>query len=147
MKKTIQGFLTAKGFSKIPLLKSKARHLEVKTRINGISGRFILDTGASYTVVDAASAGKFKMKLLKKESNKGGGLGASSFSVKHSNGNVIKFKDFATDKRKILVMDFSHVNAALSNSGVGRVDGVIGADILNKYNALIDYKDKTLYLK
>ena len=146
-KTTIQGFLKSKGFSKIPLVKSKVSHFEIKAKLNGISGKFILDTGASHSVVDEALIQKFKMKLLKKESNNAGGLGASKFSVKHSNGNLVCFKNFTADKRKMLVMDLSHVNAALSNNGAGKVDGVIGADILNKYNAIIDYKGKAIFLK
>lgn len=146
-KTTLQSFLISKGFNKIPLVKSKVRHFEIKAKLNGIQGKFILDTGASHSVVDEALIQKFNMKLLKKKSNNAGGLGASKFSVKHSNGNLVSFKNFTIDKRKILVMDLSHVNAALSNNGAGKVDGVIGADILNKYNAIIDYKGKAIFLK
>ena len=44
-------------------------------------------------------------------------------------------------------MNLDHVNSAFESMGLEKVDGVIGADILTNYNAIIDYKNLTLYLK
>lgn len=44
-------------------------------------------------------------------------------------------------------MNLEHGNNALSELGEKIPDGVIGADILNKGHAIIDYPKKVLYLK
>ena len=40
-----------------------------------------------------------------------------------------------------------HINNALSERLISKVDGIIGADTLKKSKALIDYEKKKLYLK
>ena len=40
-----------------------------------------------------------------------------------------------------------HINKALSERGISDVDGIIGADILKKGKAIIDYEKNRLYLK
>ena len=47
----------------------------------------------------------------------------------------------------LVIFDLSHVNTALENHGAKTVEGIIGADILDKGKAIIDYKKKRLYLK
>jgi hypothetical protein len=46
-----------------------------------------------------------------------------------------------------ILFDLSHVNEALSQQKIKPVDGIIGADVLLKGNAIIDYPNQYLYLK
>ena len=144
---SINSFLKYKGFTKIPMERSKIGHFVIKAKLNGKNGKFILDTGASHTVVDDLAAEKFNLKFLEKKNKKAGGLGTSELSVRQSSNNRFTIYNFIAGKRKISVMDLSHVNKALSKNGAGKVDGVIGADLLKKYNAIINYNEKALYLK
>ena len=41
----------------------------------------------------------------------------------------------------------NHINNALSQKKVPPIDGIIGADILKKSKAVIDYESNKLYLK
>jgi len=45
------------------------------------------------------------------------------------------------------LFNLTHVNTALTNHNSNPVDGIIGADILKKTSAIIDYNKKYLYLK
>ena len=49
--KSLKKFLEAKGYIKIPLTLTNTNHFELEATINGIPGRFILDTGASSTCI------------------------------------------------------------------------------------------------
>jgi len=140
-------FFRQNGFVKIPLIKNKIGHFQIKAKINGKTGKFILDTGASATVVNNSAAVKFKLKLQNKKSRNAGGLGESKMVVRQSINNKITLGNFKAENYKISLLDLSHVNKSLTNNGAGTIDGVIGADILKKYNAIIDYKGKALYLK
>ena len=51
------------------------------------------------------------------------------------------------DKVLLILFDLTHVNTALINHSSKPVDGIIGADILKRAKAIIDYDKKYLYLK
>ena len=53
-----------------------------------------------------------------------------------------------TNKSSSLVLfDLNHINSALIERGIQKVDGIIGADTLKKGKALIDYEKNRLYLQ
>ena len=50
-------------------------------------------------------------------------------------------------KIQIVLFDLVHVNQALTAHKAMPVDGIIGADLLIKSKAIVDYKSKSLYLR
>ena len=48
---------------------------------------------------------------------------------------------------KIILFDLTHVNTALTQHNALPVHGIIGADLLKKGKAIIDYNTKHLFLK
>lgn len=147
MKSKIGVILENQGYHKISLKNNGAGHFKLNAKINGITGSFILDTGASHTVIDEASAEKFSLKFSKSASKDAGGLGTAALKTRKSTGNVLDIKGFKLNKAALVAIDLSHVNSALEKNRTKRIDGVIGADILKKHKALIDYSEKALYLK
>jgi len=51
------------------------------------------------------------------------------------------------NKLHLIIFDMSHVNEALIQYKTKPVDGIIGADVLLKGKAIIDYCNHCLYLK
>jgi hypothetical protein len=138
--------LKNKGYIKIPLILSGTNHLEVTASINGVRGRFILDTGASNTCVGVDKASYFK--LISKDSKiKAAGAGATDMETLVSAKNAIEIGSWKKEKQKIVVFDLVHVNEALKAHESLPVDGIIGADILIKSKAVIDYKSGNLFMK
>ncbi len=120
-------------------------HFELIAKINGITGRFILDTGASNTCVGFDKMEFFN--LSSKESKiKAAGAGATNMETLISTKNRIEIGDWQNDKLKIVLFDLVHVNEALTAHKALPVDGIIGADILKKTKAIIDYKKRCVYL-
>jgi predicted aspartyl protease len=144
---TIKGFLEKQGFHKIPLSVNKAGHFELKVMLNDKPARFILDTGASHTVVDGTLADKYELVVDDKKGRKAGGLGTSGLITKVSKGNRLGIGKVQITNHKLILLDLSHVNHSLKNNGSNAVIGIAGADILKKRNAVIDYKSKSLFLK
>jgi len=144
---TLKQFLENQGFQKIPLSVNKARHFELKLKLNGKYARFILDTGASHTVVDSAAAAKYSVTAGKRGGKKAGGLGTTGLETKVSKDNKIEIGKLSISGQKLVLLDLTHVNLSLENNGSGNVTGIIGADILNKKHAVIDYKGRALFLK
>ncbi|MBV7268755.1 retropepsin-like aspartic protease [Winogradskyella luteola] len=143
---TLQDFLIAKGYSKIKLKLTKTNHFEIKASINGVKGRFILDTGASSSCVGFEAIERFKLKAKDSEI-KAVGAGASDMLTQISKSNDLKIGRWKKQKVALILFNLSHVNNGLINHNADPVDGIIGADILKKGKAIIDYEKKYLYLR
>ncbi|MEX1383443.1 retropepsin-like aspartic protease [Lutibacter sp.] len=142
----LKNILFRKGFVKIKLKKINTNHFEVKARLNGVKGRFILDTGASNSCLDITLADQFKLKVEESET-KAAGAGAIGMETKIATNNTIKFKGWKYKNFSLVLLDLTHVNTALTEHNAKAVHGIIGADILEKGEAIIDYKNQCVYLK
>ncbi|CAH8281300.1 aspartyl protease [Mariniflexile fucanivorans] len=146
MTETLQEFLLNKGYIRVKLRLTKTNHFEMKATLNGVKGRFILDTGASNSCVGFEAVDQFNLKV--KDSNiMAAGAGAINMETKMSKKNKVKIGKWENSKIVLVLFNLSHVNTALINHKSKPVDGIIGADILKKSNAVIDYETKYLYLK
>ncbi|MCH4822693.1 retroviral-like aspartic protease family protein [Gramella lutea] len=143
---SLRKLLEGKGYHRIKMKYTKTNHLEVVAKINNIEGNFILDTGASSTCVGKEAIEHFD--LLPEDSDiKAAGAGATNMLTQISQKNRIEIKGWKKKKVDLVLFDLKHVNEALVNHKAEKVHGIIGADILKKGKAIIDYKNKALYLK
>ena len=130
----------------IPLILTETNHFEISARINGVKGRFILDTGASNTCVGLDKADYFQL-VSKSSEIKAAGAGASQMETFVSENNKLEIGKWKFKKQQIVLFDLVHVNEALIAHKALPVDGIIGSDILKKAKAVIDYGQKKVYLK
>jgi len=146
MKNALWEFLLEKEYKKIKLKLTKTNHFEVKATINGVKGLFILDTGASSSCIGFNNVDLFN--LTAKDSNiKAAGAGATDMLTQTASNNIIKIGRWKINKVDLVLFDLTHVNTALKMHDAQPVNGIIGADILKKGKAIIDYDKKYLYLK
>ncbi|WP_347923053.1 retropepsin-like aspartic protease [Pontimicrobium sp. SW4] len=143
---SLQQFLLKKGYTKIKIHLTKTNHFELKAMINGKKGQFILDTGASNSCVDFTFTDTFGLTVEDSEV-KAAGAGAIDMLTQVSKKNTVKIGKWVSKKTSIILFDLAHVNTALTNHNSNPVHGIIGADILKKTKAIIDYNKKYLYLK
>jgi len=146
MKKSLKSFLKEKKYVRIPLTYTSSNHFEIKAKVNGIPGRFILDTGASNTCIDIKSIKQFSLKTEESEI-KAAGAGALEMDTWVAPKNKIRIGDWKKNKVPLVVFDLVHVNQALMAHNSLPVHGIIGADLLKKGQAIIDYDKKCVYLK
>lgn len=144
--KGLEKVLNKKKYLKIKLKKIATNHLEIKAKINGIKGRFILDTGASNSCVGLDMINYFNLDAQESET-KAAGAGAINMETQQSDHNKLQIGDWKTKKCHLVMFDLSHVNIALAQHNAKEVHGIIGADILQRGKAIIDYSNKMLYLK
>ena len=139
-------FLEEKGYSKVKLKFTKTNHFEIRASINGIKGQFILDTGASNSCVGFEAIDRFNLSVKDSEI-KAVGAGASNMQTKISSSNKMKIGKWKKNRVALVLFNLTHVNEGLISHNANPVDGIIGADILKKGKAIIDYDKKYLYLK
>ncbi|TPN86804.1 retropepsin-like aspartic protease [Aquimarina algicola] len=138
--------LLANGYIKVPMTKEISGHLQLKGSINGVKGIFILDTGAGATVIERTQKEKFKMKAINTD-NVATGAGGSGIAMQDSKNNELILSSLKMENKSLTLMDLGYVNNAFETLGIKKIDGVIGADVLTKGDAIIDYVNLILYLK
>jgi hypothetical protein len=131
-------------FVMVQLVREKSHHITVVARLAGLPARFVVDTGAGGTVLDAGSVGRYKLKLSS-ASRKGGGVGSAAMRMNYVARHDLTLLDLDLSDIRLLTLDLSHVNAGLAKAKVEPVVGVLGADVLWRRRAVIDY-DRGLML-
>lgn len=144
--KALDELLKSKKYKKIPFQFLKTQHLLLKAEINGVKGRFILDTGASHSCLNRDVKDKFLVQTQPSTTTVAG-AGAVNMETLLSVKNSLKIGSWKKEEFSIVLFDLHHVNQALSTYNVKEVDGIIGADVLMAGEAIIDYAFKKLYLK
>ena len=142
---TLNKFLKSKGYSSVKLIFLVTKHYLIEAKVNGIDGRFILDTGASNSCICTSLEDKFKV-ISKESKEKASSANSEMTHTKISKSNIIQIGKWE-DKIKLITFDMSHINTAFSEKKVPPIDGIIGADALKKSKAVIDYESNKLYLK
>jgi predicted aspartyl protease len=143
--KNLPDILKKEGYKKIKFKVTKTQHLQLKASINGVKGDFILDTGASNSCVGFESIALFQL-MAKNSKTKATGAGASGMFTQMAKGNTFQLGHWRTNDVELVIFDLSHVNEALKQHKSKSVHGIIGADILLKGKAIIDYYNHCLYL-
>lgn len=138
--------LKKEGYTRIKFKLSKTQHLLVKGKINGVDGNFILDTGASNSCVGFEGIGYFELSATDSDT-KAAGAGGTGMLTQTSLKNKLKLGGWTSKNFGLVIFDMSHVNEALRQYKAKPVHGIIGADILMKGKAIIDYYNHCVYLK
>lgn len=143
--KNLHDILKKENYKKVKFKITKTQHLLIKAKINGVLGNFILDTGASNSCVGFESVDLFLLEA-KKSKTKAAGAGATGMFTQLALKNQLQLGSWKYSDFEIVIFDLSHVNEALTQHKAKPVHGIIGADILMKGKAIVDYYNHYLYL-
>ena len=145
MSLTKNSFLKSVGYISVKLKLLKTNHYLLKACINGVEGKFILDSGASSSCICLSLESKFKIDS-KKNKIKASSATSNMEDTRLSKNNTIKIGKWRSTINLVSI-DMTHINRVLSEKETESVDGIIGADVLKKSKAVIDYESNKLYLK
>ena len=139
-------YLKAQGYIEIPLTKTSVGQIEVQATVNDREALLLVDTGASGTAFDEASAQRLRLTPTG-AGEAAAGLGTSTQLTSVCKLDSLKIGSLSIESVQIRIVDMSHVNLVLQQRGARACDGVVGADILISRSAVIDYGHSKLYLK
>lgn len=139
---------------KIPLrivsIDEEGLHVFVDVHINGIPAVFVVDTGASRTVLDSKRISRFIQEedaQFVEYGRPATGLGSNHVETRLLTIDELKIGSFRCGDYQSAVVDMSHVNIGYHSMNMPPVDGALGSDVLLKYLATIDYKKSRLVLR
>tara|TARA_B110000037_G_scaffold213308_1_gene267640 strand:+ start:394 stop:837 length:444 start_codon:yes stop_codon:yes gene_type:complete len=145
MNKKLDNLLRKQSYQKIPLEIYKSGHIVFELVLNNIAAKFLLDTGASGSILTVESIEKFNLELEETDES-GTGAGTKDIAMQNSVTNSLIFKEKIIEKIDLFVMDLQHVNNSFIELGHPEIDGILGSDILTKHDCVIDYKGMNLYI-
>lgn len=137
--------------TRIPLtifpIEDDGYHIKVNITINGKEASMILDTGASHSVFDETRIADFvDDDQVEDHDRLSSGLGTNTMVSKKVLINKLQIGKLEIVDYDATILDLMHVNQSYEKLELDPVDGVLGGDILNGYNAVIDYAKKELTL-
>ena len=139
-------FLGRYAFHRHPLSRNSVGHLQLIGRLGDRPLDILVDTGGASTVIDLGyCAGR---NIATRETGRlGGGAGGATLAIHVLDDAVLTVDGLPLRSDGIYAMDLSHVNQGLAMRGAGRVDAVLGADVLRNHCAVIDYATMSLFLR
>lgn len=146
MIRSLSYFMRNKGYVRIPLTKTQSGHYICTVILNGISGTFIVDTGASHTCVALEKEAHFALTSTEAE-KQAASASSNDMHTRLSKENLLQMGVWEQRKQELILFDMTPVNTALAQFEEAPVDGIIGADVLHAAKAVLDYRRSGLYLK
>lgn len=139
--------------SKIPIqlisIENDGFHLMVEVLINNKVANLVLDTGASRTVFDKNEMLHFideEQTEYQENEKLSSGLGTNSMKSEAFELSSLKLGAFEIKNYQALTLDLTHVKQSYESLNLPKIHGVLGGDLLKKYNAVIYYQKKILKL-
>lgn len=143
--KNLHEILKKEKYKKIKFKITKTQHLLITAKINGVKGNFILDTGASNSCIGFESIDLFQVKA-EESKTLASGAGATGMQTQIASDNTLQLGFWKDNEFNLVIFDLSHVNEALVQHKSKPVHGIIGADVLMKGKAIVDYFNCFVYL-
>ena len=121
-------------------------HPFITVTIEGLKCRFLIDTGASKSVIDKhfyETKLNRKLKVIKQETT-----GLHSTVMESYTGSLKKLTigKLVISAYPIAGVDLMHVNMTYQKMKLKKIQGILGSDLLKKYNMIIDYGQSKLFI-
>ena len=115
-------------------------HLFLNLKVNGVKCRFLIDTGASKTVLDKnyfeEKIGKKNLRSVKQETT---GLHSTVAESHFGKVKEIQLGNQVIKNYDIAAIDLGHVNMVYKQAKKPKINGILGSDLMLKYKMIVDY--------
>lgn len=124
----------------------RTRQIVVQGKIDHKKTLFLIDTGASESVFHIETARDYGLVPEVVQDQHGAGVGSSNITVFQLPRVEIELGGHFWELGNPVAMDLSHVIYSLKRHKARAVSIILGADLLRRYKAVIDYGKKEMWL-
>jgi hypothetical protein len=115
----------------------------IEGTINGKRAFFIVDTGASCSILDESVSERFDFNFIVKTNSNVYGLGGQA-NINQAFDVVVKIGPLTINHRKFRTKRLDYLTSVINRNEGVKIAGLIGSDILNYYNVAINFRNGTL---
>ncbi len=128
-------------------LQEEGYHCITTATVNGSQIMMVVDTGASLSCFDI----NFLQQIVTEDSIKTNESMTSGIGTNSMNSVVTRINEFSIGPLTIqnyraVGIDMTHIHHAYEQIGLTKIEGIIGADILVRHQAVIDYRKRIITL-
>ena len=120
-------------------------HLFISVKVDEKKCRFLIDTGASHSVIDKVyyekNMQKKKLKTIKQSTT---GLHSSTTESHFGKIKELKAGNFVAKNIMAAAVDLGHVNKTYKSIKKPSIHGILGSDLMMKHKMKIDYGSRKL---
>jgi hypothetical protein len=142
---TVDQALCLLGFTGIALREAPTGHHLVDVELNGVSGVFVLDTGANLSVLDTRYVERFGLEPRSSPLARAFGIGGGQ-NVALARVETMRIGGVDIRQGRIAVANVSQVADVLGPLTGEDVHGIIGQDVLAEHRAVIDVARPILHI-
>lgn len=122
-------------------------HILVKCRLNKeLKGHFIIDTGASMTVIDKRLAGTYIDLSESPAEIHSSGITSQPLEVLTGKLEEMKIGKFVIQDFPVVMIDLEHINNLYRQFSDKQILGLLGGDFLKEHQAVIRYGNKDMQI-
>jgi predicted aspartyl protease len=142
---SLQAFLLERGYAEIELSENTAKQFEVEAVLQGKPLLLLVDTGASHTLFskDRLESLGFDLQKTNVEFS---GIGKTQRLYSTEIEDLV-IGGASTGPISIFAADLEHMREILRSAGSREADGLLGADFLTRWSAVVEVKQSRLYLR
>lgn len=145
--KTKLSFMIVKVPFRVVELEPDSYHIVIDGKIEGVESIFIVDTGASRTIIDKCYAGNLEKLKIGADNPMATGISSEQIPVELYNVSKLILSDVLFENIHALAADLSAVNEIYMNITGKRIGGLIGCDFLLDKVKSIDLKKRHITVK
>jgi hypothetical protein len=131
----IPGCVSFRTVNKIPVVEGK---------INGKRAYFIVDTGASISILNETEASRFGFKFFTPQDIEVHGLSGQA-EINEATHCEVEFGSLKIRGLKFHTKKLNEVVRAIHENEAVEIAGIIGANVIDFYGVTIDYRNRKIY--
>jgi predicted aspartyl protease len=135
-----------RGFRRVPIHVSDGYNLYVDSTVNGKQTRLMVDTGAFGTLLHQPFVRQMKIPL-RNTAFSSAGVNLKERDVQLATISRLSVGSVKMERKEVGVIDLEGLVQTDLLNGTPPVAGLLGSEILQSHNGIVDFGTRTLYLK